>query len=218
VTSIDDAGKVSLDPRQVPTTGDSGPPQVVAIPEPSAGTEFELPQDLAAEIRAIPGRFPAGARSPVMPALDLVQERYGHLKPELMAAVARLLDLDPGYVEGVATFYTLFHLQPTGKHHFYVCNNLSCQLRGAEQILAHVKERIGVIDYADVSADGLFSVEPVECLGACEMAPMMRFEHAYHYDLTTEYIDRLIDERRNRAAPAAAKMATPASARTRRRA
>ena len=217
MTSIDDAAKVSLDPRRLPTTGDSGPPQVVAVREPR-GTEFELPDDLAAEIRAIPERFPAGARSPVMPALDLVQERHGHLTPELMAAVARLLDLDPGYVEGVATFYTLFHLQPTGKHHFYVCNNLSCQLRGAEEILAHIKERIAVVDYADVSVDGLFSVEPVECLGACEMAPMMRFEHAYHYDLTTEYVDRLIDERRNRAAPAAAKIPSRAPARTRRRA
>jgi NADH-quinone oxidoreductase subunit E len=185
---------VSLDPRDFPTTGKSGPLEVVRLRE--RVEPAELPKELAAEIAALPERFPPGSRSAVMPALDLLQEHYGHLAPETMAAAARLLKLDPGYLEGVATFYSLFHLQPVGRHHFYVCNNLSCQLRGAEEILTHIKERIGVSEYGEVSADGLFSCEPVECLGACEYAPMMRFEHEYHYDLTPEKIDGLIEERR----------------------
>jgi NADH-quinone oxidoreductase subunit E len=155
------------------------------------------------EIRELPARFPQ-PRSAVMPALDLAQEELGHLTPEAMSEVAQALDLDPGYVEGVATFYTLFHLEPVGKHRFYVCTNLSCTLRGAEEILDHVKTSIGVDRADEVSADGLFSFEEVECLGACEFAPMMRLDHRYFYDLTPEKIDALIAERRSAVAPPAA--------------
>jgi len=147
------------------------------------------------EIRALPARFPE-IRSAVMPALDIAQEELGHLTPEAMSQVAELLKLDPGYVEGVATFYTLFRLEPTGKHHFSVCTNLSCTLRGAVEICDHIKKRIGVDEFREVSADGLFSVEEVECLGACEYAPMMRYQHRYHYDLTTGSVDELIDRAR----------------------
>jgi NADH-quinone oxidoreductase subunit E len=147
------------------------------------------------EIRELPGKYPQ-PRSAVMPALDLAQEELGHLTPEAMSEVASALDLDPGYVEGVATFYSLFHLAPVGKHHFYVCTNLSCALRGANEILDHVKKSIGVQEPDEVSSDGLFSYEEVECLGACEFAPMMRFDHRYHYDLTPAKIDALISEKK----------------------
>jgi NADH-quinone oxidoreductase subunit E len=147
------------------------------------------------EIKALPARYPQ-PRSAVMPALDLAQEELGYLTPEAMSEVAVALQLDPGYVEGVATFYTLFHLQPIGKHRFYVCTNLSCSLRGSGEIVEHVKGAIGVKDAGEVSADGLFSYEEVECLGACEFAPMMRLDHRYHYDLTAEKIDQLVAERR----------------------
>src|SRR5690348_1569842 len=132
-----------------------------------------------------------------MPALDIAQEELGYLTPETMSEVAAALELDPGYVEGVATFYSLFHLAPTGKHRFYVCTNLSCMIRGAYGIVEQVKKSIGVSKPDEVSADGLFSYEEVECLGACEYAPMMRLDHRYHYDLTPEKIDSLITERRN---------------------
>jgi NADH-quinone oxidoreductase subunit E len=147
------------------------------------------------EIRALPARFPE-IRSAVMPALDIAQEEIGHLTQEAMTEVAELLKLDPGYVTGVATFYSLFHLEPIGKHHFYVCTNLSCKLRGAEELCDHIKNRVGVADFKEVSPDGLFSVEEVECLGACEYAPMMRYQHRYHYDLTPEKVDGLIDRAR----------------------
>jgi len=147
------------------------------------------------EIKALPARYPQ-PRSAVMPALDLAQEELGYLTPEAMSEVAVALQLDPGYVEGVATFYTLFHLQPIGKHRFYVCTNLSCSLRGSDEIVEHVKGAIGVKDAGEVSADGLFSYEEAECLGACEFAPMMRLDHRYHYDLTAEKIDALVAERR----------------------
>ena len=144
------------------------------------------------EIRELPAKYPQ-SRSAVMPALDLAQEEMGHLTPEAMTEVAQALQLDPGYVEGVATFYSLFHLEPVGKHRFYVCTNLSCMLRGANEIVDHVRQAIGVSGSEQVSPDGLFSYEEVECLGACEYAPMMRLDHEYHYDLTTQTIDELID-------------------------
>jgi NADH-quinone oxidoreductase E subunit len=150
------------------------------------------------EIRALPARYPE-IRSAVMPALDIAQEEAGYLTPEAMSQVAELLKLDPGYVEGVATFYTLFRLEPTGRHHFSVCTNLSCTLRGAVEICGHIMRRIGVSEFEQVSEDGLFSVEEVECLGACEYAPMMRYDHRFHYDLTPARVDALIDRARREA-------------------
>jgi NADH-quinone oxidoreductase subunit E len=155
-----------------------------------------LSAHLLEEIKALPARYPQ-PRSAVMPALDLAQEELGHLTPEAMSEVAVALHLDPGYVEGVATFYTLFHLEPIGKHRFYVCTNLSCMLRGAEDIVVQVKKATGLEDTHSVSADGLFSYDEVECLGACEYAPMMRLDHEYHYDLTPERIDQLVADRRS---------------------
>jgi NADH-quinone oxidoreductase subunit E len=137
-----------------------------------------------------------------MPALDLAQEELGYLTPEAMSQVAEALELDPGYVEGVATFYSLFHHAPVGKHRFYVCTNLSCTLRGANEIVDHLKTAIGVKERDEVSSDGLFSYEEVECLGACEYAPMLRLDQRYHYDLTAEKIDALVAERRSPHPPA----------------
>jgi NADH-quinone oxidoreductase subunit E len=154
-----------------------------------------LSDNVMQEIRALPPQFP-DVRTAVMPALDLAQEEVGYLTPETMSEVAAALNLDPGYVEGVATFYTLFHTAPVGKHRLYLCTNISCKLRGADELLAHTMKAVGVEDSDAVSADGLFSVEAVECLGACEYAPVMRLDHAYHHDLTPEKIDRLIAERR----------------------
>jgi len=147
------------------------------------------------EIKALPARYPQ-PRSAVMPALDLAQEELGYLTPEAMTEVATALQLDAGYVEGVATFYSLFHLEPVGKHRFYMCTNLSCTLRGAEEMVEHLRGAIGVHEAGEVSQDGLFSYEEVECMGACEYAPMCRIDHRYHYDLTPEKLDGLISVRR----------------------
>ena len=166
-----------------------------------------LSPHLIEEIKALPARYPQ-PRSAVMPALDLAQEELGYLTPEAMTEVATALQLDAGYVEGVATFYTLFHLEPIGKHRFYMCTNLSCTLRGAEEMVEHVRAAIGVKEAGEVSQDGLFSYEEVECMGACEYAPMCRLDHRYQYDLTAEKIDGLVAERRN-PSPALVQAATP---------
>jgi NADH-quinone oxidoreductase subunit E len=177
-----------------------------------------LSSHILEEIRALPGKYPQ-PRSAVMPALDLAQEELGHLTPEAMSEVAGALQLDPGYVEGVATFYTLFHLQPIGRHRFYVCTNLSCTLRGAEDIVDRLKVAIGVHEPGEVSADGLFSYEEVECLGACEYAPVCRLDHRYEVDLTRAKIDSLVNDRRllrpHAKIPRA--LATPPTSSTRRK-
>jgi NADH-quinone oxidoreductase subunit E len=160
------------------------------------------------EIRELPATFPQ-PRSAVMPALDLAQEELGHLTPEAMSEVAAALELDAGYVEGVATFYSLFHLSPVGKHHFYICTNLSCALRGSAEIVRRFQETTGVKAPDEVTPDGLFSYEEVECLGACEYAPMMRLDHRYHYDLTNEKIDALLAERKGTPAPPATSAPPP---------
>jgi NADH-quinone oxidoreductase subunit E len=168
-----------------------------------------LSEQLLEEIRELPAKYPQH-RSAVMPALDLAQDEVGYLTPEAMSEVAVALQLDPGYVEGVASFYTLFHLQPVGKHRFYVCTNLSCTLRGANEIVAHLKGAIGVHEPEEVSKDGLFSYEEVECLGACEYAPVMRLDHRYQKDLTPQKLDALIAERRSPAiAPTRAPLPNP---------
>ena len=147
------------------------------------------------EIKELPAKFPQ-PRSAVMPALDLAQEELGYLTPDAMTEVATALNLDAGYVQGVATFYTLFHTEPVGKHRMYMCTNISCKLRGADELLEATMRKVGVSAQGEVSADGMFSVQAVECLGACEYAPVMRLDHAYHHDLTAEKIDQLIAERK----------------------
>ncbi len=170
-----------------------------------------LSAHLIEEIRGLPARYPQ-PRSAVMPALDLAQEEIGYLTPEAMTEVATALQLDAGYVEGVATFYTLFHLEPVGQHRFYMCTNLSCMLRGADELVVHLRGALGVKDAGEVSPDGLFSFEEVECMGACEYAPMCRLDHRYHYDLTPAKLDALIVERRaplSAAAKAARSVPSP---------
>jgi NADH-quinone oxidoreductase subunit E len=145
------------------------------------------------EIKELPAKYPQ-PRSAVMPALDLAQEELGYLTPEAMSEVAEALQLDPGYVEGVATFYSLFHHEPIGKHRFYMCTNLACMLRGSDEVITRLKEAIGVSEPGEVSKDGMFSYEEVECLGACEYAPMCRIDHHYEYDLTVVKIDQIVNE------------------------
>ena len=158
-----------------------------------------LPAHVLEEIKALPARYPQ-PRSAVMPALDLAQEELGHLTSEAMTEVAAALQLDPGYVEGVASFYTLFHLEPIGQHHFYMCTNLSCSLRGSDDVVTRLRSAIGVREPGEISKDGLFSYEEVECMGACEYAPMCRIDHGYHYDLTPERIDEMVAELRAQSA------------------
>jgi len=139
--------------------------------------------------------YPADQRqSACMPALRIVQEvSNGYLTTALMDEIAEYLDMPSIAVYEVATFYGNYEHQPVGEFKFCVCNSISCMLRGKDDILTYLEERLGV-KVGEVTLDGKFSIKKVECLGACGGAPMMQLGKDYHENLTPEYLDKLITE------------------------
>lgn len=140
-------------------------------------------------------RFPAGRqRSAVLAALRAAQhENDGYLTPELMDGIAAYLELPPVQVYEVATFYSMFETEPCGRHHVSVCTNVSCMLRGADELLRHVEKKLG-IKVGESTPDGrIFLKQEEECLAACCGAPMMMVDHVYHENLTPEKIDEILE-------------------------
>ncbi len=147
-----------------------------------------------AEIDTWIAKYPQDRKSSaVMAALRIAQEQnHGWLTNELMDAVAAYLDMPPIAVYEVATFYSMYEHEPVGRHSFRVCTNISCMLRGAEEIVAHLEKRLG-IKTGETTPDGKFSIKAVECLGACVGAPMLQLGKKYYELLTPEKIDELLD-------------------------
>ncbi len=133
-------------------------------------------------------------RSAVLPALSIVQEEHGGwLSTELMDAVAEYLGMPPIAVYEVATFYSLYDLEPVGRHKIAVCNNISCMLCGGDEIIAHIENKLG-IKIGGTSADGKFTLKrEEECLAACAGAPMMAVDGHYYENLTPEKVDAILD-------------------------
>ncbi len=149
-----------------------------------------------AEIDHWVAKFPAGRqRSAVISALRAAQEQnHGHLTTALMDAVAVYLKLPPIQVYEVASFYSMFETHPCGRHHVSICTNISCMLRGAQDLVAHVEKRFGIKE-GESTADGrIFLKKEEECLAACTGAPMMMVDHVFHEHLTTEKVDAILDE------------------------
>ena len=127
-----------------------------------------------------------------MPALYIAQEHLGWLTDEAYHWVAEQLDLAPAHVRAVASFYTMYYKEPVGKYHIQICRTLSCMLCGAKDITAHVKNRLGV-KAGEVTSDGLWSFEEVECLGSCGTAPMVEINDVFFENLTPASLDSLMD-------------------------
>lgn len=147
------------------------------------------------EIDRWTARFPAEQkRSAVIGALHAAQhENKGFLTTELMDGVAEYLGLPPIQVYEVASFYSMFQTRPVGRHDVAICTNVSCMLRGADNIVAHVERRLG-IKTGESTADGrVFLKKEEECLAACCGAPMMMVDHKYYENLTTEQVDEILD-------------------------
>ncbi|KHD07717.1 NADH dehydrogenase [Candidatus Thiomargarita nelsonii] len=135
---------------------------------------------------------PEQKQSAVMGALSLVQEANGgSLTTELMDAVADYLEMQPIAVYEVATFYSMYELKPVGRHKLCVCTNVSCMLRGSDDIVAHLKNKLG-IGFGETTDDKKVTLKEVECLGACGGAPMMQIGREYHEDLTPEKLDEIL--------------------------
>lgn len=139
-------------------------------------------------------RYPDDQKqSAVIAALRIVQEvNGGHLTRELMDQVARYLEMTPISVYEVATFYSNFEHKPVGRHKICLCTNISCMLRGSDELLEHLQKKLGV-GVGEVTADGKFSIKKVECLGACGGAPMMQLGKVYYEDLTEARLDEILD-------------------------
>ena len=149
-------------------------------------------------VKAIIAKYPEGKQaSAVMPLLDLAQRQNdGWLPKVAMDYVAEMLDMPPIRVYEVATFYTMYNLKPVGKHHVQVCTNLSCWLRGSDDVVSSCKRSLG-IDVGETTEDGNFTLSEVECLGACVNAPMMQISDDYYEDLdagTTEAVLNVLKE------------------------
>jgi len=141
-----------------------------------------------AEIETARERYPQ-ARSAILPALWAVQHEVGHLSPDGMEEVARILHVTASEVEAVSTFYSMYFQKPHGRHEVIVCINVSCALRGADDIVAHLERSLGC-ESGSTTADGEFTwSSTVECLGACGGAPAMQLDHRFVENLTPESVD-----------------------------
>lgn len=155
----------------------------------------ELSQHVRDEIERWKARFPEeGRRSAIIGALHAVQhENGGFLTPALMDRVAEYLELPTVQVYEAANFYSMFQIVPVGRNNVSICTNISCMLRGAEDIVGHVEQRLG-IRLGESTPDGrIFLKKEEECLAACCGAPMMMVNHRYHENLTPERVDEILD-------------------------
>jgi NADH-quinone oxidoreductase subunit E len=156
--------------------------------------------ELLSKFDEIIKRYPEGKhKAALLPVLHLVQAEYGWLSAAAMERVAGYLDLKPIEVYEVATFYTMFFLKPQGKYVFEVCRTGPCCLVGAEKIMDHLQNKLGVKE-GEVTADGQFSWRGVECLAACGMGPVLQIgpEYTFYENLTAESVDQLIDDLKNK--------------------
>lgn len=153
-----------------------------------------LSDEIKAEIDRWLAKYPAEqSRSALLAALRAVQHEDHYLSVEKMDAVADYLDLPAIAVYEVGSFYSMFSLEPTGKYELAVCNNISCMLRGGDDIIRHIETKLG-IQWGETTPDGKFYLKKEEeCLAACSSAPMMQVNHIYHENLTPEKVDEILD-------------------------
>jgi NADH-quinone oxidoreductase subunit E len=177
-----DGAKVAADPAQVPDRA-----------------EVDVPPDLEAAIEAHMAKYP-DFRSAAIPALRAAQEHHGWLSPEAMFQVAAVMRVTPAYLESIASFYDMFDLEPAGSHSIYVCTNISCTLRGADDLLQHFCEATGA-DVNGTSADGQFRLRRFECLGACDIAPMASIDGYYRGPLSRDDAVQIVEELRGGTTP-----------------
>lgn len=137
-------------------------------------------------------RYPT-TRAALIPTLWICQRQHGWVSPEVIDYIGQRLSLSTAVVQGVVTFYTMFHQHPVGKNVVWVCRTLSCDLRGGKKIQEHLEERFGC-HAGGTSKDGKFSLLKAECLAACGNAPMVQINDDYYEDLTIEALDAVIDE------------------------
>ncbi len=171
--------------------------------------EVDVPPELQEQIEAAMSRYPQ-LRSASIPALWAVQRHYGWCSPEGIRQAAAVMGLTPAYLQSVASFYDLFHLEPSGRHRVLVCHNISCWLNGGDELLGAFCEATGVDAEAAghggaTSSDGEFYVQGFECLGACDMAPMASIDEVYYGPLEPAEAAQAVEQVRAGGEPLAEK-------------
>jgi len=152
--------------------------------------------ELEAKFAKLLESYPSGrTRSAVVPMLLYAQDEVGHISNELIEEVARRCKVDPLQVDEVVGYYSMLHRKPLGKYHVQVCTNISCLLRGGEELLDHASKSLGVSN-KEVTPDGQISLEEVECIGACSWAPAIQINYDFHHFVTPEKLDALLAELR----------------------
>ena len=162
-------------------------------------TNLKFPDDTLALARKIMKRYPEGKhKSALLPILHLAQAEFdGWLSVPVMDYVASLLTIQPIEVYEVASFYSMYNLKPVGKCVLEVCRTSPCWLRGAEDIIEHLENKLG-IKAGETTPDGMFTLKVVECLASCGTAPVVQVGEKYHENLTCESVDEILEEYRNK--------------------
>lgn len=155
---------------------------------------IQFDENELAQIEVIKAKYPE-QKAAIMPVLWMAQKKWGWLSKDVMRYVGDLLNLPYSHVEGVATFYSMYFKKPMGKNHVQVCTNVSCMLRGGQDIYKHVKDRLG-INHNERTEDGNFSLEEVECMGACGGAPMIAINEDFFENVDIEQVDKLLNDLR----------------------
>jgi NADH-quinone oxidoreductase subunit E len=159
------------------------------------GVEAELRERMEAIVARFPQRLSA-----LIPILYLVQQQYGYVTKEGMVLAAEVLGTTPAYVDSVASFYTMLYRRPVGKYVLQVCKTLPCALMGAEEVVAYLQEKLGVKP-GETTTDQLFTLETVECLAACHVAPLMMLNEVYKVHLDRAKLDAIIAECKHGTTP-----------------
>jgi len=152
---------------------------------------FEFNKDNLEKIETLKSRYP-NPKALSLPCLWMAQYQEGVISLDAIEVIGKLIDWAPMEIYRVATFYTMFNLEPVGKYHIQLCKTLSCALCGKAEMLNHLKNRLG-IEPGESSEDGRFTLTQVECLGSCGTAPVMQINDRYYENLTPEKIDVILD-------------------------
>jgi NADH-quinone oxidoreductase subunit E len=149
--------------------------------------------ELEARFERFLTRYPPDRkRSAMIPMLIYAQDEVGSMTDELIAEVAKRVDVTPLQVNEVLTYYSMLHRKPLGRYHVQVCTNISCMLVGGEELYNQASHKLG-IGHKEVTADGQVSLEEVECIGACSWAPAIQVNYDFYHDVTPEQLDKLLD-------------------------
>jgi len=135
---------------------------------------------------------PGRTRSAIVPMLMYAQDEVGHISYELIEEVARRCNVPPLQVDEVVGYYSMLHRKPLGRFHVQVCTNISCLITGGEELYQHAEKKLG-IGHKEVTEDGRFSLEEVECMGACSWAPAIQVNYDFYHNVTPERFDQLIE-------------------------